>query len=112
MADASNNHPVFLGGDHDHGIGMLVRFYAARLGQRSRILYCDGTSWPAEGVDWIVLHEAKCQSEGPRPLAERYEVAGQEYRRFAVFESTILSGWRWHCYRKLPRGEKQMHIAD
>jgi hypothetical protein len=100
MASSRQETSLLIGGDHDHGLRKIVEYYSARLNLGGQVAYCDSDSWPREGVDWIIFHEAKDASGPARRLAERIVVDRNEYSHEGIFEATILSGWRWHCYRR------------
>lgn len=100
MSAADPAHRLTISGDHNHGIHKLLQFYSSYLQQPAQVVYYNANEWPAEGPRWLILHQYG-DTVGDR-FENVYVVEGHTYRRERVFDTAILSGWRWHCYRKQP----------
>ena len=69
----------------------------------SRVPVDGHTLWSVaeQGPEWLILHHPK--ERGPAHFARSYTVEDHRYRLEKVFDSVILSGWQWYCYRREPR---------
>ena len=87
--------------DHDHGNRMLVDFYSPYLRPPRPVAYRNvGGTWGPEAPRWLILHRYRTWHESPPP--GRFRLRGRSYVHQQEFDSTILSGWRWLCYRRVP----------
>ena len=98
MAATEPGERLTVSGDHNHGIRKLLQFYTAYLRQPREVVYYDANDWPAEGPDWLVLHQYADRAGDP--FDDEYVVEGHLYRRQRIFDTAVLSGWRWHCYQR------------
>ena len=98
MASEDPADCLTVSGDHNHGIRTLLHFYADYLRQPRRVVYYEPDHWPAEGPGWLILHQYGDRTDNP--YDDEYVVDGHRFRRQRIFETAILSGWRWHCYQK------------
>ena len=98
MVASHDDDPLTISGDHNHGLRKLVEFYSTYLRTTSKVAYYDVDDWPAEGPNWLILHQY-----GHTPadaFDDEYVIQGHTYRLQRVFDTAILSGWRWHCYQR------------
>lgn len=100
MADTTSDPMLTMSSDHNFGTQKLIRFYASQLPSERPIQYFDGDRWPPCGPRWLVLHRY-AESESATP-PRRSVIDGHDFRLERVFDTSILSGWQWWCYRRVP----------
>ena len=103
----SDPHPVItLTSDHNHGVGMLVSFYARYLPPGRELKYVECQHWPAEPPTWLVFHVLE-HSEST--LGSEVEIPddGSRYRLERSYPAPLLSGWGLRCYRLMEDGNRE-----
>jgi hypothetical protein len=100
MADTTNDPTVTISSDHNFGTQKLIGFYAPQLSSTLPIQYFDGDRWPPCGPRWLVLHRC-AESESATPPVTKV-IDGHQFHLERIFDTSILSGWQWWCYRRVP----------
>lgn len=98
MLQNTEQSVVTIGGDQDFRIGTVIWFYTKTEPLDKSVQYCRETSWPPDGVDWLV-----CQKESLDDLScpPQLTVAGHSYGLARIFPATALSGLHWFVYHRL-----------
>jgi hypothetical protein len=90
--------PIVVSSDHDFRNGMIVSYYAPRLGpSASRWQYVEQRFLPPEGTPWVLLHDFEGDAPYPDVVTDRY---GKPYRLERAFRHQSLSGYNWWVYRR------------
>jgi hypothetical protein len=84
-----------VGGDLDFRVGTVVQFYTRTGIDPGRVCYCPQTSWPPEGVEWLV-----CERESFEGLdvPANLTTEGHRYDLVRTFPTAPLSGLHWFVY--------------
>ena len=101
LQQQSAQTPITVGSDHDFRNFELLDFYYSRLPDRKPMRYYGRREWPAEGVEWLLLHSFEEDPVIPREIPDN---AGHRYRFEKQFRYSGLSGWHWLLYRRIPPG--------
>lgn len=90
--------PITVSSDHDFRNGMIVSYYAPRLGpSSSRWQYVEQRFLPPEGTPWVILHDFEGDPPFPDLVTDRYR---NPYRLERTFRHHSLSGYNWWVYRR------------
>jgi hypothetical protein len=103
MVEHTADHRILIGSDHDFRNKTLLGFYFARAGDEERAGYYDYGTWPPEGPEWVVLHNA---SQSYVPAESFNDEAGNTYELVCVFRYAGLSGFNWALYHNTNRPTK------
>jgi hypothetical protein len=85
-----------VGSDHDFRNGMLVAFHSRRDARFRRIEYRPLSGWPAEGVDWLILHDLDPKATFPTSVT----ASAKLYRLVNSYGFSGPVGWHWGLYRR------------
>jgi hypothetical protein len=102
LVEHSKDPVVTIGSDHDFRIPIVLRFYLwDSMGERSARYYEQG-SWPATGLEWIILHKQSAEEAEPPPR-QFVDRTGHRYELAATFPTAPLSGLHWFVYHNTAR---------
>jgi len=100
MSARTSGPQVSIGSDNDFRNGMVESFYAPLVQPPKQLVYYKQGTWPAAGVDWVVIHSFDLRGRPPRGL----RVGGVDYAYSAEFPYSGLSGLTWVVYRNARAG--------
>jgi hypothetical protein len=113
IANQDSSEIITIGSNHDHGTSILIDFYRQRLRQPRQIQYRRVADWASDSdrpphagppntsvrhPNWLILHHDP--TDGPADYQKKYVIHGQTYNLSRMFDTAILSGWQWFCYRR------------
>jgi hypothetical protein len=102
MAAATRGAELRITSDHDHGNRMLVEFFAQTVARDRDIQYVDMARPWRNAPEWLIIHQARrWDMSSPK---DAYDARGTSYALQRIFDCAKLSGWRWHCYRRIAPG--------
>ena len=98
---AQTRGPIIeVGSDHDFRVGSVLKFYARRLPEPSRLVYLPAARWPAAGPEWLVLQRQQ-RGQAPAPFAT---VRGAQYALAGEYDHAAISGYYWLLYHNIRHG--------
>jgi hypothetical protein len=98
IARTTDTATITLSSDHNFGVRRLIDFYAPQVSPQRTFQYINGTEWPPQGPQWLILH--RCTEAVTAPPAARQQIDGHTFHLDRMFDCAILSGWQWWCYRR------------
>lgn len=99
IADHSTDRVVTVSSDHNFGVRKLLDYYLPQLDTDRTFEYITGDQWPPTGPEWVLFH--RYPEDGLPAPPPQLVMEGKPYVRDRSFDSAILSGWQWWCYRRL-----------
>jgi hypothetical protein len=85
-----------VGSDHDFRNGMLIAFHVQRQPTFQRIEYRPLGAWPAEGVEWLILHDLDAEAT----FQTSFTATDKLYRLVKTYGFSGPVGWQWGLYRR------------
>lgn len=98
----SKNHEVSVSSDHDFRNSAMLDYYVHRVPGGDRVRYITQQNSAVDVPDWVILHSFDGTVDGPEAIADRNSV---QFRRAGMYRSSVLSGWNWALYQKVPTAE-------
>jgi len=99
MAENSQETVVTVASDHDFRNQMVVNYHKRFLRSGKEIVYYEQTSFPRQGVHWILTHSQALHPNAPSFLMLP---TGHVYVLRRQFPYYGPSGWHWFVYEKKP----------
>jgi hypothetical protein len=100
MVDHGRPGPLTIGNDHLFRNGLVLTYYAERLGVLPRLTFVTQATPEQEGPDWLLFHRVDGEAP-PEPL--RQDPLGNVYQLQREHPSAPLSGFRWFLFRRVGR---------
>jgi len=98
IADRTAGDAITVASDQDFRNGILVAYFAPRLGIAKRIRYVARGELSLTGTDWYIVHRL---TDGDVPPAIVSDAWRNRYRLAAHFAATRPSGFHWYVYQRL-----------
>jgi len=96
MVDQSPRPEIIVGGDNDFRNLSMIDYYRYTLPPATAVAYQSPVYWPADGVDWYLIHTLKTGVEVPDRILD---VNGNPFVLRRHYTHYGLSGWDWYLFQ-------------
>lgn len=105
LRDHSADGPILVGSDHTFRHGLVLDYFARRLGLQDRLVYFGEPPWPPGGPRWFLVHSQHHVWDPPPPPSFTGP-QGQRYELRRVFPYAGLSGWHTAIFENVKSSER------
>ena len=100
IVEHTRGQKIQVASDNDFRNYLVFAFFFVRNGNSERLEYFNWGSWPAEGPEWVVIHNF---AQRFAPFDSFNDQQGNTYSFAALFPYAGLSGFNWALYHNRNR---------